>query len=53
MFIESRRARRNTGKHKHTTCTELPHVFALAHVHDTELSYDCTKNHEIYVDFKR
>ncbi len=30
-FIESRRARRNTGKHKHTT--EFPHVLAHAHRH--------------------
>ncbi len=33
-FIESRRARRKIGKHKHTT--EFLHV--LAQVHDTELS---------------
>ncbi len=34
-FTESRRARRNTGKRKHTT--EFPHVFA--HAQDMELSH--------------
>ncbi len=34
-FIESRKARRSTGKNKHTT--EFPHVFA--HAHNTELSH--------------
>ena len=42
-FIESRRARRNTDKQKHTT--ELPHVFAYAF--NTEFNHAYTKNGKI------
>ncbi len=47
-FIESRKARRSTGKNKHTT--EFPHVFA--HAHNTELSHSKSMRVQKMAKFK-